>query len=80
MTLPAETMFALTESEIWLLDEKETDILAEKTAEALSQFLNIDPKKFAGVSLLVTVFAIYGTRTMAYMREKKEVKKEEAKP
>jgi hypothetical protein len=77
VTLPAETMFALTGSRIWILEENEKKILAEKTAKALSIIMQIEPKWFIGISFAATVSAVYGTRTIAYLNERKEKKKDE---
>lgn len=77
VTLPAETMYALTGSEIWLLEEQEKKILAEKTAKALSLLMDIEPRWFIGLSFAATVAAVYGTRTVAYLNEKKEKEKKQ---
>lgn len=72
VTLPAEALYALTGWEGWIIDDREKKILAEKTAQALSLFMQIEPKWFVGMSFAATIAAIYGTRTIAYMKERKE--------
>ena len=76
--LPADTMYALTGHERWILGEREKQILAEKTAKALSLIMKIEPKWFVIASFVTALGSVYGTRAIAEIKERKN-KKEEVK-
>ena len=80
VALPAETMYALTDNERWLLDKKELDIVSEKVAKALSLLMKIEPKWFVIGSAVVALGAMYTPRAIAEVKErrlKKSVQKKE---
>jgi hypothetical protein len=80
VALPAETMYALTDNERWLLDKKELDIVSEKGAKALSLIMKIEPKWFVIGSAVVALGAMYAPRAIAEVKErrlKKPVQKKE---
>jgi len=76
--LPAETMYALTKNDRWILGKEETEILAEKTAKGLSLIMEIEPKWFILLSMSAAWMTVYGTRAVAEFQDR--TKKEEPKP
>ena len=77
--LPADTMYALTGNERWILGDREKKILAERTARALSLIMKIEPKWFVIGSFLAAFGSIYGTRAIAEVKEHMDKKKEAKK-
>ena len=79
VTLPAETMYALTGNERWILGAEEKKILSEKTAKALGLIMKIEPKWFIIASFVTALGSVYGTRALAEIKERMD-KKKETKP
>jgi len=74
VALPAETMYALTNNDRWLLDKKELDIVSEKVAKALSLIMKIEPKWFVVGSAVIALGAMYGPRAIAEFQDKRGTK------
>ena len=74
VTLPAETMYALTGHERWILAEREIKILSEKGARMLSLIMKIEPKWFIVGSFFGALGSVYGTRAIAEIKERRTKK------
>ena len=77
--LPADTMYALTRNERWILGKEETEILAAKTAKGLSLIMEIEPKWFILLSMVASWGTVYGTRAVAEYQDHQSKKKKEEK-
>jgi hypothetical protein len=74
--LPADIAYAMTRSDIWLVPKEEIEILAKRTERALNMLLDLDARWIVGISCALAWGGVYGTRTVAYLRERKKPGKE----
>ena len=79
ISLPGETLFALTGWEPWLLSQKEKSILATSASSCAKYWLAIEPKYVALLLFGFQFAQIYGTRYLSYTAEQKKNAKAEKK-
>lgn len=71
---PADAMLALTGDKVWNVSKEETDTMASTGMVTMQFFMQSDPKWLALTLFSMSIFSVYGSRTAAYLMNRREAK------